>query len=228
MAPEDRISRRRWAIAFVLICLPFFINDFSGIYVKDWRLWLFIDYTAVKLYPLIIFLWMLKKKYASPADFGLGRIGIGRFIVVLAAAAVLGVLVDQVIFRLIERSVPDIAIGHMPRITSTLFDWIDLTFGLLAVGFFEELIFRGFACGLMEKYTKSKLLIIIIPSVIFSLIHWSLGIPTLVGAFLIGSIFMALYLKTRNILPLALAHFLINFLFFSGCLPPGLFDFTPK
>ncbi|HOO56596.1 MAG TPA: type II CAAX endopeptidase family protein [bacterium] len=215
--------------SFVLFCVPFFLNDFSNIYVKDWRLWLFIDYTAVKLLPFILFIRLVKTKTATIADFGFGthRIPLS-LIIILFAYPVCGLLIDQLLYNVLENLIPGTRIGTYTPITNKVFDWIDLTFGLAMVAFFEELIFRGFAYRVISDRVKNPVWIIIISSTIFGLIHWSLGVPNIITAGLIGAVFMYCYVIHRNIVPLIIVHFLINFLSFAGILPPDIFDFILK
>lgn len=52
----------------ILICSPFFLNDFSNIYVKDWRLWIFIDYTSVNHLPCLVVFWLIITRRMSLSD----------------------------------------------------------------------------------------------------------------------------------------------------------------
>jgi hypothetical protein len=36
-------------LALILLVSPFYLNDFASIFIKDWRLWLFIDYAGAPL-----------------------------------------------------------------------------------------------------------------------------------------------------------------------------------
>ena len=44
----------------MMLAGPFYLNDFSSIYLESWRWWLFIDYTFVKLFPLLFALWLIR------------------------------------------------------------------------------------------------------------------------------------------------------------------------
>ena len=50
-------------------------------------------------------------------------------------------------------------LGGMPPIADPVWDWLDLTFGLLMMGVFEELVFRGYLCTFLQRYTRSSLAI---------------------------------------------------------------------
>ena len=113
----------------------------------------------------------------------------------------------------------------MPAIANPVWDWIDLTFGLMMVGVFEELIFRSYMYTFLKRYTRSPFAIVLISSAAFGLIHWSLGLHALVITSIIGALFMAAYLRTRSLPAIMLAHFAINFIDFSGVIPKSIFRF---
>ena len=46
------------------------------------------------------------------------------------------------------------------------------------------------------------------------------------GTAVIGALFMAIYLRTRSVPALALAHFAVNFIDFAGVIPKAMFKFV--
>ena len=107
-----------------------------------------------------------------------------------------------------------------------------LLLGCLAVGFSEELIFRGVLQSLfLKKYVYKKsgiFLSIFIPAFAFGLFHLInifQGGPVLpviiqvIFATFIGFFFGALLLKTNKLIPLIITHALINFFFSIQFLP---------
>ena len=44
---EQRGTTGLHILVLVLLVSPFYLNDFASIFIKDWRLWLFIDYVGV-------------------------------------------------------------------------------------------------------------------------------------------------------------------------------------
>jgi membrane protease YdiL (CAAX protease family) len=113
----------------------------------------------------------------------------------------------------------------MPFIGNPFWDWVDLTFGLFMVGVCEELVFRGFLHTLICRYTKNSYAIVVISSVSFGLIHWSLGLHAVIVSAIIGVVFMVAYLKIRSLPAIVLAHFAINFIDFAGVIPKSVFVF---
>ena len=136
------------------------------------------------------------------------------------------VSLDQNGYQLIANLPGYSPLGGMPAITSPVWNWVDLTLGLLMVGILEELIFRGFMHTYISRYTGNTFAIVMISSVAFGLIHWSLGLHAVVITSIIGAVFMVAYLRTRSLPAIMLAHFVINFIDFAGVIPKSLFKFT--
>lgn len=114
-------------LAFVLLVSPFYLNDFASIFVSDWRLWLSIDYIGVKLFPCAVVLWLIRSKIMQPAELGLGAVRPLSFIIVFLVVMLVGSVIDQNAYQLIERLPGYAPLGGMPAITSPVWNWIDLT-----------------------------------------------------------------------------------------------------
>ena len=215
-----------YILAVALLASPFYLNDFANMVVKNWRWWLFVDYTAVKLFPLAFALWLIYSKKMRAAEFGLKTQSILSSLLVFLIVALVGTVIDQNGYPLIAKLPGYPPLGGMPGITSSIWNWVDLTFGLLMVGICEELIFRGFLHTFISRYTKDACAIVVISSVAFGLIHWSLGLHVVFITSTIGAVFMIAYLRTRSLPALMLAHFAINFIDFAGVIPKSIFKFT--
>ena len=211
------------SLAFVLLVSPFYLNDFANIFVKDWRLWLLIDYVGVKLLPFAVALWLIRSKKMRPAEFGLMPQGLPSFLTVFLVVAFVGTVIDQNGYSLIAGLPGYAPLGGMPAIASPVWNWIDLTFGLLMVGILEELVFRGFMHAFISRYTENPFAIVAISSLAFGLIHWSLGLHAVLVTSLIGAVFMLAYLRTRSLPAIMLAHFAVNFIDFAGVVPKSIF-----
>ncbi|MGE0497944.1 MAG: CPBP family intramembrane glutamic endopeptidase [Ramlibacter sp.] len=219
-------SRARLTGLFVLLASPFYLNDFANILVTDWRIWLAIDYVFVKLLPLAALCGLLVGRRLSPADLGLVWPGRGPFLVTLMAMALVGTVIDQNAYAVLAGLPGYAALGGMPAIASPAWDRFDLTVGLLLVALLEETIFRGLACAVLARYTTNRAWIALGSAAAFGLIHWSLGLHAVLITGLIGLIFMGAYLRTRSVLPLVLAHFVVNFIDFAGVIPKALFKWV--
>jgi len=225
---ENRADRKNelYILAAVLLFSPFYLNDFASMYVKDWRWWLFIDYAGVKLLPVLVAFWLIYSKKMRASEFGLKTQSTPLFLVVFLIVALVGTVIDQNGYQLIEKLPGYSPLGGMPAITSPVWNWVDLTFGLLMVGICEELVFRGFMHTFISRYTENSCAIVLISSVAFGLIHWSLGLHVVIVTSTISAIFMLAFVRTRSLPAIMLAHFTINFIDFAGVIPKAIFKFT--
>ena len=214
-----------YILAFILLAGPFYLNDFANMVVKNWRWWLFIDYAGVKLFPFVFALWLICTKKMRASEFGLKTQSMLSFLVVFLIVALVGTVIDQNGYQLIAKLPGYPPLGGMPAITSPVWNWIDLTFGLLMVGVCEELIFRGFLHTFISRFTENWFAIVVISSLGFGLIHWSLGLHVVLIASIIGAVFMIAYLRTRSLPAIMLAHFAINFIDYAGVIPKSIFKF---
>lgn len=94
---RDRFQRetKLHILAFILLVSPFYLNDFASIFIKDWRVWLFIDYVVVKLFPFVVTLWLIRSKKMRPAEFGLTTQSKASFFGVFLVVALVGTVIDQ-------------------------------------------------------------------------------------------------------------------------------------
>ena len=222
---RDDGKNRIYILALVLLAIPFYLNDFANIYVKNWRWWLFIDYVSVKLFPSLVVLWLIHSKSMRASEFGLTTQTIPSFVVVFLVVALVGATIDQNGYQIVAKFPGYSSLGGMPAITNPAWNWIDLTFGLLMVGILEELIFRGYMQTFISRYTKNSFVIVVISAVAFGLIHWSLGLHAVLITSTIGAVFMIAYLRTRSLPAIMLAHFAVNFIDFAGIIPKSIFTF---
>lgn len=216
----------RYILAVILLTGPFYLNDIANMYIKDWRWWLLIDYVGLKLYPIVFAFWLIYSKKMRATEFGLKPQSPLSFLAVFLITALIGTVIDQNGYQLLAKIPGYPPLGGMPEITSPVWNWVDLTLGLLLVAICEELVFRGFLHTFISRYTKNAWVIVVISSVAFGLIHWSLGMQAVIITAIIGAVFMVAYLRTRSLPAIMLAHFTINFIDFAGIIPKSLFKFT--
>jgi hypothetical protein len=182
-----------------------------------------IDYTCVKLFPLLVVAWLIRRRHLSAAELGLVRQAMPSFLAAFLLVALVGTLMDQNSYRLIEKFPGYPALGGMPEITNPAWNWIDLTLGLLAVGAIEELVFRGCIHAFLTRHTRSRLAIVLVSSVAFGLIHWSAGLHAVLVSSAIGVMLMIAYMITKSLPAIMLAHAAVDFIDFAGVIPKTLF-----
>lgn len=101
---------------------------------------------------------------------------------------------------------------------SNLRNWGDWALALLIMAFFpavfEEVFFRGAMQNLFEKWWKTPMAAIIVSSLIFSLIHFSVYL--FLSRAILGFVLGLMYYKTRNTWVNIVAHFLNNAIAVTG------------
>jgi membrane protease YdiL (CAAX protease family) len=208
-----------------LMTLPFYLNDFANIYVKDWRLWVWIDYTFAKALPLIVVFRMIRGKVIKPPDLGLTTQPAKSFISVFLIATLAGAFLDQNGYAILKNVPAYPPLGGIPEISSPHWKWFDLTVGLMLVGVTEELVFRGYLLRFLTAYSRNSSVLIMISALAFGLIHWSGGLHQVLVTSAIGGVFMALFMRTRSLSAIMLAHFAVNLIDFAEVIPKFLFKF---
>jgi membrane protease YdiL (CAAX protease family) len=208
----------------ILLCLPFYLNDLNDIYVKDWRWWLLIDYVAVKLFPLLVLAWLIRRKKVGFSSLGLRIPSAISFWSVLAVGTLSAVFIEQNGY-LLTNWLSGAPLGQMPGIASPVWRWVDLTAGLVTVSIVEEVVFRGYLRIFLSRYTRRAWVVIVISAIAFGLIHWSGGLQKIMAASAVGAVFMALYLRTHSLPAIMVAHYLVNFIAFSNVVPQSIFRF---
>jgi membrane protease YdiL (CAAX protease family) len=95
---------------------------------------------------------------------------------------------------------------------SNLKSWGEFILAVFIMAFFpalfEEVFFRGALQNLLEKWWKNPIVAIIITSIIFSIIHFSIYL--FLSRIVLGFVLGYMYYKTRNIWVNIVAHFLNN------------------
>lgn len=213
-------------IVLLLLSGPFFLNDFVNIYVNHWQLWLSIDYIFTKLLPGLLIIHLLLGKSLTLSDFGLSRQPMSVVLTATLVAGIVAIFIDQNAYALVAKYPGYRPLGSIPAITNSFWAWFDLSIGLLLVGVVEELVFRGYMCTVLTRYTRNPVAIVVISAIFFGLIHWSLGLHAVLITTLIGAVFMLVYLWSRSLPAIMLAHFLVNFVDFSGLIPKTIFKIT--
>jgi len=204
---------------FALFVAPFILNDFANIFIENFRVWLAIDYLSVKAFPLVLIVHLLRTKKIALSDLGLKMIAPSQLVLWTIVMAVIGTAIDQVGWRFFENVLPSTKLGGIPRIPTPWLDRVDLYFGLICVGIFEEVIFRGLAFKVFRALVKSTTTLFLITALLFGFIHWSLGLHAIVNTAIIGAVFMVVMWRTGSVVPTIISHFIVNYVSFSGMIP---------
>ncbi len=212
----DTTRRRRDLAILAILTLPFLLNDFSNIYVRDYRVWLAIDYTLVKLAPLLVIAVLLLCQIVSFGDFGLRPVRFGQLVGWTVLLAGVGVFLDSGVGAFLAARLPDTRLGGMPPIPDPVLAQVDLYLGLGVGALLEEMIFRGLYFTVLSRYLRRTGLVFLVSAVAFGLIHWSLGLSEILHGAVIGTVFMTCMWRTGGVWPAVLAHFMVNYVAFSS------------
>ena len=219
---DNQQLRAPWVL--IILYIPFYLNDFSNIFVKDWRWWLLIDYTGAKLFPFLVILYLIRNRILGLVDFiGLGPRSAVSFLSVVVIAVLTVLFIEQNGSLLLKKLIRDAPLGSIPDIPDPLWKWIDLSAGLLVTGIFEEIVFRGYLHTFLRQYTRRPFVIILFSAVAFGFIHWSGGLHQIITASAAGAVFMLLYLRTYSLPAIIVSHFVVNFGELAGVIPATLF-----
>ncbi|NDV28436.1 CPBP family intramembrane glutamic endopeptidase [Desulfovibrio sp. JC010] len=200
---------------FFLAALPFYLNDFNNIFIKHELAWLAMDYGA-KILPLGFLFYLLKKEIIKHTDLGLVSLPFKKFILWTVGITALGLILDEPGFALWSKLLPTLRLGSIPIGTDSPLYALDMTVGLALVAISEEIIFRGLAFSALKDRNYSIPKIFLISAIIFGLIHWSQGPVAIMATAITGSGLMICMYSTGSIYPTIIAHYVINYLSFSG------------
>lgn len=199
----------------IIAALPFYLNDFSNIFVKHELLWLGIDY-SLKIIPLAFLFYLLKTGDLTKNDLGLITLSPPRFIGWTIGITTLGLCLDEPGFTLWNKLLPSLKLGSVPIGADSPLYTLDMTVGLTLVAIAEEVIFRALAFSALRGKGLSIPKTFLISALIFGLIHWSQGPTAIVATSITGSALMLCMWRTGSIYPTIIAHYVINYLSFSG------------
>lgn len=191
---------------FVLASFMFYVNDIFYLSLQDQYLnFIAFDY-GTRIFSILVLMiaGYRYKNFSKESQIYFGK--------TLATFAIL--VMGIISFKSIGHINSPFETYQFPAYPSSVYRTIDLTLGLLLVAISEELLFRGYIINLLEKNIKNKVYILLLSCLSFSLIHWGAGVDSLIGTFLWGIAPSIYYLKTKNLLPCIIAHYITNLVIF--------------
>jgi len=186
--------------------------------------------TAFWLMTILLTVWFILKRHGlSPVVFGwpargetvrqhlfaillaLGVGGLAWFVSAMVAAALIAVFPG-----LIEGDLQDRfqTLNQIPRGTLTQNAVL-----MLLVGIQEELLFRGLLLPYMRRLTNSWTIAIMVSTLIFALAHLPYGVIAVIQIEFLALAFALVYVWTRSLIAVAMAHFMFDFVQISIILP---------
>ncbi len=211
-ADAATISARRYGLAFLVLALPFYLNDFAFIAANGTYEIYLIDYGFRTAVLAVCFLWPLSRTIAvTPGESGAD---LGLAVQCILFVPVLGRLSNYLLEKPFVAVTGIGGLFSFPAIPDPTLYWLDLSAGLFAVALTEELVFRKFAARWLKAAGRTTLQIVFISALFFALMHWGSGPGRLIYTFAAGLIYMTVYLHVGKLWPMVTAHWIENFLSF--------------
>lgn len=221
---RDRNARRLRVCELVLVlAVAFALPIFSSLYllatgekrasqIGDIRV---IGALITETTALVVFFYVLFRQGRSARELGLrwDLQTLPRAVVRAFGLTILAMLASQ-LTRAWMSQLSVAASGHkldfhaekLPVLAISIWTILFVVFN----GWFEELIVRAFAIVEIEFLTKSKTWAVIFSVVFQTSYHFYQGAPQAISYVPIFLIFSLFYIRTRDILPVALAHIFID------------------
>jgi len=195
--------------SFALLVAPFAANDVGLILAHNAATWLAVDYGSKAAVVIAIFATpALRRALVVRCTRPSSWLRAGLLTVAITAASI-------ALLEGLDRTGLDAATAlqsFFPIEDATLLV-IDLTLGLLLTALAEEAVFRGaFLDAFAARLSRGG--IYLLSGILFAAIHWSNGVGTIAGAFVVGLLLMALTRASGSLLPAIAAHFAINLVLF--------------
>jgi uncharacterized protein len=203
---------------FYILTAIYLFNDFVFIYTETITLYLLFDY-LFRIISIIIILYLLKIKIINLSYLKLNFVSFKTFVFWSLYLIFIGLIIFFVLEEILLKIIPKINLFNYPKYDSLISKIIDLTFGLVIVALTEELIFRGYLYSYLKDRKFNAAKIIIISSIVFGLIHWSVGIVPIFTTALWGVFAIVSVIKTNSIFPSLFAHYIIDLISFAEIIP---------
>jgi len=214
----------RLLVYLIILSAIFLLNDFVFINIKSSILWFLVDY-IFRIIVIGVLILMIKKERLKIEDLGFIRIKIDKLVIWIISLSILSILLNNTLWRILYKILPKTQQMFFPSYDNNLIKVFDLSIGIMLVAFTEEIVFRSCYLLILKDKIKSNILIIIISCIVFGMIHWSLGLHAIVAAAIWGIMPMVSLIATNSIWPAIVAHYLTDFVAFSGIIPENWFKF---
>lgn len=205
-------------IYFYVLTLIYILNDFVFIHTTKISYYLAFDY-FFRIISIILIIYLLKRKIISFPYLKLNTLPVKEIIFWALYLVMFAIVIFYVLEEILLRIIPDVHLFSYPKYDSAVIKIIDCILGMIVVSLSEELIFRGYCYSYLAEKIKNPVNIIIIISVVFGLIHWSLGIVPVITTAVWGVFAAASVARTDSLLPALFAHYLIDLISFTEIIP---------
>jgi membrane protease YdiL (CAAX protease family) len=207
-------------LAFFLLVLPIpsnvilFILDDGSLVFNSNTIYLFIStfITAVLTLPFLKPTLGAQNKSDVIGRLAIKKVALFSLIITVLLAAAY-VLLEQWLFGFMEVTVPDFML-EVEAQTNSLLAKVFLLLGAVFIGpIYEEVVFRGVAFYRLKKTALGASGAIIIPSIVFTLIHWQYDqVEIFISLFVFSCLVGLLRHLSGNLWYCIIAHMICNLL----------------
>lgn len=192
----------------LIIIIPFFLNDFIFIGIKNLELSLVIDY----FWRILLLSFIFKKigHSFSAKNIGLIKIRFDLFLGLTLLLVLVGFLMEEALRPGLNNHFPWGKLYQVGLSSTPMLKIIDATIGFFILSLSQELAFRGYLPFLWRKLNPNYCYII--SALIFSLAHWGLGLPQMILSFFWAIILHLTRHFFQSIYPGIAASFFLNIL----------------
>jgi membrane protease YdiL (CAAX protease family) len=172
------------------------------------ELWLAVDY-AGRLLSLTVLMAPGTRAIAFRREQR--RVSVLELCTWIAALVILQELVLNWLGSWVDAMFPGTALALIPALQGAPL-LVDLTLGLALVALHEEIVFRRVTRSMLKPLFGDGVVMALASSIPFGLYHWQFGVDSMVSAGLFGACAMLMYLRVGSIVPVMVAHYLVNVL----------------
>jgi membrane protease YdiL (CAAX protease family) len=175
--------------------------------------WSFLHSIESCFYVALPLLYILWRTGESLTTFGLAKpsvgidlsLGLGAFVLEKAVLSPLTAAVELALSPPKSASLTHAAAAahHVPQSTAS---YVLMPFAMLAIGFHEELIFRGYLIPRFERLLGGRLAALLASSALFAVSHFHYGVAGMLSVLPDGVLLGVVFLLTRRIWPCVVAH----------------------
>ena len=204
-------KKRRFAGPIILFCaffLPGYIYQGAGnpaLETADVDILVQSLIIGVPQIALLFYI-ILTRRYTDPAEAGI--VGVRPTDGLRLIAVLVGITVLAIPVALISRAIDATSYLGSFDISISPLSGILLALLCLVTGYREELFFRSYLLTELEPFGRAAA--VTVSTLLFALGHLYQGVPACIGTGLLGVFLSAVFLRTRNIHVIALAHGLYN------------------
>lgn len=214
--------KKIYTLAFCIGISPYFVNGYvnSIIYGYPLLYWIFELATWIVL-PLCVVLFLRRSGALVLEEIGF-RSNIfkeGKFDIVIFVGllyALIGLILYFIFLSAGEALFPGNSLFHYQQVVpeSGLARLLIAIYLATSAAFVEEFYFRGLFYKITSYYNRPLFLYMFWSPLLFSLIHWENGIANVFATYFLGLVSALLFVWTRNLWPLIIAHLFTDYYYF--------------